>query len=137
MQVMPATGADIAARRGLTFTADRLLIPEVNVDFGAWYLADQLRRFGRAEDEDWQSSVRLAAAAYNGGPGTVQAMVQRGAALPAETSAYESWVGGMWQERRSPESPTFERWLAAGGWRLIEAASATVAMAPAYGYALP
>ncbi len=137
MQVMPATGEDIAAQRGLAFTTDQLNQPELNVDFGAWYLADQLARFGQSPDEDWQASVSLAAAAYNGGPGKLQASVQDGTALPAETSAYKSWVSGMWRERRDDKSPTFEGWLAAGGWRLVDAASATIAMAQTGGSARP
>ena len=42
---------------------------------GTAYIAQQLGRFGQSADPDWQRSVELAAAAYNGGPGTVLAML--------------------------------------------------------------
>jgi hypothetical protein len=130
MQVMPATAADIARRRGIDPASVELTDPEQSLDFGAWYLADQLKRFGRAEDPDWRQSVAFAAAAYNGGPGSLERHVSGGTPLPAETVSYQTWVTGMWRERRDARSATFERWLAAGGWRLVDAASTnTVALA--------
>lgn len=91
---------------------------KTNIDVGARYLAQQLRTFGRRDDPDWQRSVELAAAAYNGGPGSVHRYL-RGGSLPAESQAYRRWVGGMWRERRLPRSPTYEAWLAAGGRHLV------------------
>jgi hypothetical protein len=134
MQVMPATATDIARHRGMSDAEPDLRDPGLNLDFGAWYLADQLKRFGRTPDEDWEQSVAFAAAAYNGGPGSVQRHVSSGDPLPAETERYRAWVLGMWRERRSSHSQTFQDWLAAGGWRLVDAASAsTLAMAAAGG----
>jgi len=122
MQVMPATGADIAAQRGVAgFAPEQLWDPATNIDFGAWYLADQMRRFGNGGADG--VVVALAAAAYNGGPGTVQRHL-RGAALPTETQRYQQWVGGMWRERHDARSPTFDAWWAAGGRRLVEMAEA-------------
>lgn len=122
MQVMPGTGADIARRRGISgFEPDMLADPATNLDFGAWYLARQLGAFGIANDPDWQASVEAAAAAYNGGPGSVQRM-RAGGSLPDETVRYQRWVGGMWRERASATSPTFEAWWQAGGSRLVAAA---------------
>ena len=66
-------------------------------------------------------SVYLAAAAYNGGPGSARRWLA-GGALPAETTRYVDWVGNMWRERRQAASPTYEAWLAAGGSVLVEAA---------------
>lgn len=126
MQVMPATAGDIAAQRGLALGLGGLWEPATNIDFGAWYLARQLSAFGRAEDPDWQQSVELAASAYNGGPGSVQRLLN-GGALPNETSRYRQWVGGMWRERGQAQSATYEAWLAAGGARLVEAARALLA----------
>jgi hypothetical protein len=124
MQVMPATGADIARQRGIApFDAAQLYEPAVNVDFGAWYLARQLAAFGLADDQDWQRSVTLAAAAYNGGPGTVQRHVTSGAPLPAESARYQRWVGGLWQERHDAAPATLAAWLAAGGQTLVDAAN--------------
>ena len=128
MQVMPATGTDIARQRGITgFSVDALWDPETNIDFGAWYIARQLAAFGIAGDPDWQQSVELAAAAYNGGPGTVQALLQSGRSLPGETRRYREWVGGMWRERGETSSATFEAWWSAGGSRLVQAAEARLA----------
>jgi hypothetical protein len=92
-----------------------------NIDVWARYLAQQLRAFGSADDPDWQRSVELAAAAYNGGPGSVQRWLG-GGSLPGESASYRSWVGGMWRERHLSRSDTYERWLAAGGSRLVATA---------------
>ncbi|AOT73150.1 hypothetical protein Gferi_15240 [Geosporobacter ferrireducens] len=64
MQVMPATGKDIAARLKVPFEDGDLLKPEVNIRFGAYYLRSMLNMFGDDEDK--------ALAAYNGGPGNVR-----------------------------------------------------------------
>ncbi|MCC7018134.1 MAG: transglycosylase SLT domain-containing protein [Ardenticatenales bacterium] len=124
MQVMPATAGDIARQRGLgAFDASRLNEPAVAIDFGAWYLAQQLKAFGQADDADWAKSVTLAAAAYNGGPGTAMRF-QRDGSLPNETRHYIDWVGGMWRERADVTSSTYERWMAAGGSVLVGKAQA-------------
>lgn len=60
-QVIPPTGEGIAAALGNTsFTAEDLFRPAVSIEFGIYYLAGQLRRFG---------SPYAALAAYNAGPG--------------------------------------------------------------------
>jgi hypothetical protein len=119
MQLMPATAQDIATQRGIPdFASARLAEPGLNIDFGAYYLSRMLSRFGEVEDPDWRASVDRAAAAYNGGPGSVDAWLA-GGELPAETERYRTYVSGMWAERRSPASPTYEAWLQAGGWRLV------------------
>jgi len=124
MQVMPATAGDIARQRGLgAFDAARLTDPATAIDFGAWYLAQQLKSFGSADDPDWSRSVTMAAAAYNGGPGAA-IRYRRDGTLPSETRHYIDWVGGMWRERAAAASPTFERWMAAGGRVLVGKAQA-------------
>ncbi len=124
MQVMPTTASGIAAARGIDWTgSDALLEPETAIDFGAWYISRQLASFGLGQDPDWQASVERAAAAYNGGPGTLTRHLA-GAALPAETSRYQRWVGGMWRERGAADSPTYLAWWDAGGGRMVEAAMA-------------
>ncbi len=61
-QVMPATGDWIALQlRWPDYQAEHLYRPYLNVKFGAWYLARQLR--------DFDNSLFAALAAYNGGPG--------------------------------------------------------------------
>ena len=113
MQIMPATGRDIALRRGIQHHSDvRLYDPAYNIDLAAWYLARQLERFWNG---DADKTVDLAAGAYNGGP----ARIARGEKLPTETRQYMHWVGGMWRERHDVRSPTLGHWLHAGGARLI------------------
>jgi soluble lytic murein transglycosylase len=63
-QVVPATASSIATALGWTrHTAADLYKPYVSVEFGAYYLAQQLRRF---DGQAW-----AALAAYNAGPGAV------------------------------------------------------------------
>ncbi len=63
MQIIPSTGASIAAQAGWpeNYTADDLYRPKVSITFGADYLSDQRDYF----DND----LFVALAAYNGGPG--------------------------------------------------------------------
>lgn len=63
MQIMPATGADIASRLGQStdFIQSNLLRPDVNLAYGLDYLADQRDYLG--------GDLYAALAAYNGGPG--------------------------------------------------------------------
>jgi soluble lytic murein transglycosylase len=61
MQVMPATGADLARRAGISpFDSSMLRDPELNVRLGTLFLRDMLARY----DND----PVLALAAYNAGP---------------------------------------------------------------------
>ncbi|GIW06576.1 MAG: lytic transglycosylase [Dehalococcoidia bacterium] len=63
-QVMPATGEGIARNLGRTnFTVADLYRPEIAIEFGAFYLAEQLRRFG--------GNAYFAMGAYNAGPGAI------------------------------------------------------------------
>lgn len=64
-QVMPETGAGIAANLGLSdYSEDDLYRPVVSVRFGAYYLGTRI--------EDMEGSVQGALAAYNGGLGNAQ-----------------------------------------------------------------
>jgi len=122
MQVMPATGKDIARLRGIKgYHEGWLTDPNTNIDFGAWYLAKQLANFG---GPDPAYSVELAAAAYNGGPGRLRRHLRGQADLSNETSRYKRWVRGMWLERRHADSPTYRAWSRAGGRRLVARAAA-------------
>jgi soluble lytic murein transglycosylase len=77
MQLMPETAAWIAAQRGLPRPgAAQLAEPQMNVDYGSWYLRMLL--------DDFRGDAILALAAYNGGRGTVR-----------------GWLGtGEWSGRR-------------------------------------
>ncbi len=64
-QVIPATGEWIALQlRWPDYKNVHLYRPYLNVKFGAWYLARQLR--------DFDNSIFAALAAYNGGPGNAR-----------------------------------------------------------------
>ena len=104
MQLMPKTAAEIAQARGLEgHHPDRLDEPAYNLDLGAWYLAQQLDRFGeRLESED--DVVAWAAAAYNAGPKLAEAAQRGEAELSEETTRYQEVVRTMWTERGASKS---------------------------------
>lgn len=70
MQVMPATGKEIAASLKTTFAVEDLKVPAVSIRFGAYYLRAMLNRFGGDYDR--------ALAAYNGGAGNVNKWLKSG-----------------------------------------------------------
>jgi len=59
LQLIPATGQEIAKHLGVPLFTEELFDPEVNVRFGATYLGALLKRFG--------GQIALAAGAYNAG----------------------------------------------------------------------
>jgi soluble lytic murein transglycosylase-like protein len=62
VQVMPATGAKVAALGAFEdFRVERLLEPAVNIEVGTWYMGKLLQRFGPGQ-------FPLAVGSYNGGP---------------------------------------------------------------------
>ena len=81
MQLTPATANGIAIRTGGSqFRTADLLNPEINIRYGAWYLANLFRKYG---DE------RLVLAAYNAGQGNVDRWrAERKPIEFAETRAY-------------------------------------------------
>ncbi len=126
MQVMPATARDIARERGIVGHVDaRLYDPAYNIDFGAYYLAQQMRRFASV---DAVRTTEHAAGAYNGGPARMDRHLRSGEALPTETMRYKRWVAGMWMDRHLPESPMFREWWTAGGERLVARATGPIVM---------
>ena len=62
-QVTEPTGRQIAAALDRPWTPEMLLIPSTALDFGAYYLGEQLTHF--------EGNLAAAIAAYNGGPGSV------------------------------------------------------------------
>jgi len=117
MQLMPPTAAELAERRGLTDHHDwRLLDPGYNIDLGADYLAQQVRRFWTGQSDP---TVERAAGAYNGGPGRMRRHLEQGETLPTETQRYQQWVVGMWRERHQPRSVAYASWYQAGGERRL------------------
>lgn len=110
LQLMPATASGVARERGLPEPTDAgLLEPHVNIDLGAYYLAQQLQRF---------EGVELAAAAYNGGPTRVRSWLDGRARLPQETERYRRLVAALYRERHDPWSPTYAELAARRGLSL-------------------
>ena len=81
MQLTPATAHGIAVRTGGSrFQTSDLLDPEINIRYGAWYLANLFRKYG---------NERLVLAAYNAGQGNVDRWRAQGQSIGfAETRAY-------------------------------------------------
>jgi len=63
MQIMPATGKDIASRLNTTIEDSDLLDADINIKFGTFYISSMLKMFS--------GNIDRAMAAYNGGPGNV------------------------------------------------------------------
>ncbi len=80
VQIMPDTGARLAARLGSTsFSADELFAPSRNLELGAAYLAELLHEF--------EGRLSCAVAAYNAGPAAVRRWLDQGGQL-----ADDEWV---------------------------------------------
>lgn len=108
MQIMPNTGKKIAEIRGIDgFTVDDLHDPATNIDFGAWYLAEQIEAFGDGQLSD--RTVARVAAAYNGGPKRMRRHLEEGMDLSDESQRYSEIVEQLWAERGETRSKTFER----------------------------
>lgn len=76
MQVMPPTGEELAARKGIPWDGPTTLFdPIVNVRLGVAYLRQLSDRYGH---------IQLALAAYNWGPGRIDRRLQHGTEVPAE-----------------------------------------------------
>lgn len=76
MQVMPPTGQELAARKGIPWDGPTTLFdPIVNVRLGVAYLRQLSDRYGH---------IQVALAAYNWGPGRIDRRLQRGTELPVE-----------------------------------------------------
>jgi soluble lytic murein transglycosylase-like protein len=74
MQVMPDTGAELAARIGIDWVGPQSLFdPTTNVRLGVAYLRQLQDRYG---------SIPTALAAYNWGPGRIDRRLRQGTALP-------------------------------------------------------
>jgi soluble lytic murein transglycosylase-like protein len=78
MQVLPSTGAEVARRIGIPWRGPRTLFdPHANVRIGVAYLRGLVERY---------ASVRAALAAYNWGPGQIDARLRGGSGLPVHYS---------------------------------------------------
>ncbi len=85
-QVMPGTGPEAAALAGLDWDEQKYRTDAAyNEALGRAYFDKQVDTFG---------DLRLAAAAYNAGPGRVREHIRDGRPLPAETRAYVQKIFG-------------------------------------------
>ena len=64
MQIMPATGKEVATRLRMDFSTQRLFEPEYSLRLGTTYFRQMMAMF--------DNRVELALAGYNGGPGRIQ-----------------------------------------------------------------
>jgi soluble lytic murein transglycosylase-like protein len=88
MQVMPDTGAELAARMGIRWLGPQTLFdPTTNIRLGVAYLRELSDRYG---------NVKIALAAYNWGPGRIDRRLRMGTELPAEypTLVLEAYAEG-------------------------------------------
>ena len=75
MQIMPATGEDIARELGEEWAGTEVLYDvETNIRYGSYYLNQLFERFGDNE--------QAAIAAYNWGPNHISRRLARGSTLP-------------------------------------------------------
>lgn len=81
MQLMPDTAVWVAVQDRLTgFSVSQLVLPEVNLQLGIWYLAHLLERYS--------GDRSLALAAYNAGPTAVDRWLDEEGELPHGVMAY-------------------------------------------------
>jgi|GEM_PF-175159 len=70
MQIMPKTGIQISKSLNIeNFEPDMLDIPEINIQFGTWYLSQLLIKFN--------NQLPFAIASYNAGPGAVDRWLKK------------------------------------------------------------
>lgn len=126
MQVQPETAKTIASRwlKDFPTTDYDLRNPHTNIEFGAAYISHLRDEFAKNDDEDWDRTVALIAAGYNGGTVAANSLDQGHGLDSRQTSDYVGYVVGMWEERHADHSPTLDRWLADGGQRLVDRAAA-------------
>lgn len=124
MQVTPYTAGDIATKFLLQPTDKyNLKDPRTNIEFGVAYLAHLRDVFCDYKDgPTWDSCVELVAAGYNGGPGAANQLYKGEGLTDMQTVIYSRNAFNMWRERNAKTSPTYDRWLQAGGQSLVDAA---------------
>lgn len=124
MQITPPTAKDIAAKflkqPQSTFN---LQDPRTSIEFGTAYLAYLRKEFGTTQQgPDWNTTVELIAAGYNGGPGAATSLRDGQGLRDVQTLAYSRDAFNMWRERHARTSPSYDRWVERGGSTLIDLA---------------
>jgi len=93
MQILPATGRELAARTGVDWTGPRTLFdPVANVRLGVAYLKQLSDRY---------RSTSMALAAYNWGPGHIDRRLRSGTPLPTTYPALVFEAYSAHRQRRS------------------------------------
>ena len=94
MQITPPTGQWIAEQLNVTgFTEDALFDPDLNVQFGAWYLYHLLDQFN--------NDVEAALIAYNAGPSNLRRWQSGDGTIFPETAIYATKVQRAWSHYRT------------------------------------
>jgi soluble lytic murein transglycosylase-like protein len=124
MQLTPQTAKDTANRYvKKPITHYDLFDPKTSIEFGTAYLAMLRDEFGTVKQgPDWNSTVELLAAGYNGGFGAANSLEQGKGVTNTEAVVYSRDAFNMWRERRAPKSPTYDRWKERGGTALLDLA---------------
>lgn len=125
MQVTPYTARDIAGKFLLKPT-DKYDAkdPRTNIEFGIAYLAHLRDVFCDYKDgPTWDTCVELVAAGYNGGPGAANQLYKGEGLTDVQTVIYSRNAFNMWREKNAKSSPTYDRWLDAGGQSLVDKAT--------------
>lgn len=106
MQILPVTAAHIAAERGLPSpTLAQLRDPALNLDFGAYFLAQLLPPNDGPPSVE---QVRLAAIGYNGGRELLRKYLEGHGVLWPETEHYARLLSQLWSERDADSSATYQ-----------------------------
>jgi soluble lytic murein transglycosylase len=104
MQIIPSTRDWIAEKAGIEVEPVEIFRPDLNIRLGAWYLRHLLDYF--------DGDLEYAVAAYNGGPGNVNAWREN--VLIAEKADFFRWIGsGQTREYLPKVLLSYEvyRWL--------------------------
>jgi soluble lytic murein transglycosylase len=116
MQVMPDTGRFWAKSRGGELKRTSYLYdPELNIELGASYLADLVRRFG---------SVEGALVAYNAGPGKARRILLDRQARQRFVAGYPTKVASLYRELQASQPAR----TASAAPAVVHAATATGSM---------
>lgn len=124
MQVTDPTGKDIA-KMYLKKPVEKfdLYAVDTSIEFGTAYLAHLRNTLCDYTDgPSWNACVEVVTAGYNGGPGAAINLASGKGLLDTQTVIYSRNAYNMWRERNGEASPTFNRWLDAGGQRLVDKA---------------
>lgn len=124
MQITPYTGSDIATKFIHEPQKDYdVFKPKTSIEFGAAYMSYLRKEFcSHVAESDGSYCAELIAAGYNGGPGAANSLYKGEGLHDVQTATYARNVLNMWRERGARQSPTYLRWLSAGGQSLITAA---------------